>query len=169
MKENQNQTANRNEKPRPLHSVDNMNSTLRITRRWAWLVLIVLLLVTLAILLSIFYIKVPTQINTPAYGINGEAIAFVDVSLADDLEVGQDVLIDKNLKGKIKSISSAVFSSVEAAEQVDSQYIRYMLNIPDWVVRVEVDYTGELEKTMVHPMVITTGEISLSAFFVGAG
>ncbi len=169
MKEHQNKTAGINEKPKPLHSVDNMNSTLRVTRRWAWLVLVALLLITLAILLSIFYVRVPTHIIAKAYENGGEMVAFVDVAYVNELEVGQDVLIDRELNGNIKSISHAVFSVEEAAEQVDSNYAKYILGIPDWSVRVDIDYTGQLDEEAVHPVVITTGEISLSTFFVGDG
>lgn len=154
---------------KPLHSVDNMNRTLHITRRWAWLVLIALLVITLALLLSIFYIKVPTHISTQAFTEGDTLVSFVDVAYVDELDIGQHVLVDRDLDGSISSISHAVFSSEEAVEQVDSNYAKYILGIPDWSVRVDIAYEGELDNEAVHPIVITTGEVSLSTFFVGGG
>ncbi len=150
-------------------SMDDMRQMLILARGGAWIGLAAMLIATLAVLLVIFWVKVPTHVTAGGYEAGDQIVCYIDVDHIDDLKVGQVALIDQRLSGVVTDISRGAYSAAEAKEQIQDEYARHLMEISEWSVRVSLRYEGKLDDETVHMVVITTGEIPLSSLFVGAG
>ena len=121
-----------------ISSPEQLNDYMRVSNPRIWTVLTAAAILLISFIIWGVFGKLPTTVTLKGIVNNGVAVCYVPKDRTEDILVGDLAMVNKTAY-KVSDIDSIPLSKAEINDEHESDYIRSMLMLDEWNVKITIE------------------------------
>lgn len=146
-----------------ISSPEQLNDYMRVSNPRIWIVLAAAAVLLVSFLIWGIFGELPTTVSASGIVKDGVAVCYVPRDAAGDISVGDLAVVNK-IAYKVSDIGSVPLSKAEVDADCGSDYVRSMLKLEEWNVKITIEATDAADG--FAEIIITTEYISPISFLI---